>query len=178
MNLDGSNQMQLTNGIGEKHATISPDGKWVFYNSVDKYTLWKVSIEGGEPVKLTDEYAGYPSVSHDGEMIAYYKKKNDSKSIINISYLSDMKKIKTFDLAFGKLASLKLDWDSKNQSVIYAVEKDGVINLLRQGLNGEPPQTIATFKAESVFYFAWSPDYKQFAFLRGKWRKDAIMISD
>lgn len=178
MNLDGSNQMQLTNGIGEKHATVSPDGKWVFYNSVDKYTLWKVSIEGGEPEKLTDEYAAYPSVSHDGEMIAYYKKKNDSKSIISISHLSDMKKIKTFDLAFGKLASLKLDWDSKNQSVIYADEKDGVINLMRQPLNGEHPQTISTFKAEGVFYFAWSPDYKQFAFLRGKWRKDAVMISD
>jgi len=35
MNIDGSNQIRLTDGTGKNYPVISPDGKWVVYNSAD-----------------------------------------------------------------------------------------------------------------------------------------------
>lgn len=60
MNLDGSNQIQLTNGTGKNHPAISPDGKWILYNTTDDSHLWRVLIDGGEPVRLYGIYCGSP----------------------------------------------------------------------------------------------------------------------
>ena len=71
MNLDGSNQIQLTQGATKwDHTGVSPDGKWVLYNTTDNWHLWKVSIDGGEPVRLTEYFATHPAVSPDGKMMA------------------------------------------------------------------------------------------------------------
>ena len=56
MNMDGSNQAQLTNnpmGWLRKGGDCSLDGKWVFYLRKEPDSgIFKVSIDGGEPVQL------------------------------------------------------------------------------------------------------------------------------
>jgi Tol biopolymer transport system component len=69
MNLDGSDQIQLTKGAAKRNPTISPDGKWVLYDTADDWHLWRVSIDGGEPVRLTEYYAVHHAVSPDGKWI-------------------------------------------------------------------------------------------------------------
>jgi Tol biopolymer transport system component len=51
----------------------TPDGKWVLYSRVGPDAgIWKVSIEGGEPVQISNgPYNDYPAVSFDGKMLAY-----------------------------------------------------------------------------------------------------------
>jgi len=34
--------------------------------------LWKVSIDGGEPVQITNKYSLAPAISPDGKLIACY----------------------------------------------------------------------------------------------------------
>src|SRR5215207_10095050 len=70
MNMDGMNQTQLTYGTAKTYPAITPDGKWVLYNSTDNWHLWKVSVDGGKPSQLTDFVATTPSVSPDGKVIA------------------------------------------------------------------------------------------------------------
>ena len=48
MDLDGSDQIQLTTARAKIILLISPDGKWVLYNTTDDWHLWKVSIDGGD----------------------------------------------------------------------------------------------------------------------------------
>src|SRR5262249_17238530 len=70
MNIDGGNQIQLTTGATADNPTISPDGRWVLYNTTDDKHLWRVPIDGGRPAPLTEYPAYYPAVSPDGRMIA------------------------------------------------------------------------------------------------------------
>jgi Tol biopolymer transport system component len=70
MNTDGLDQTQLTYGSAKTNPTLTPDGKWVLYNSTDNWQLWKVSVDGGELSQLTDFVASTPEVSSDGKVIA------------------------------------------------------------------------------------------------------------
>ena len=51
----------LVDWCNGNQATLDEDDDW---------HLWKVSIDGGEPARLTDFRACYPSTSPDGKLIA------------------------------------------------------------------------------------------------------------
>jgi DNA-binding winged helix-turn-helix (wHTH) protein/Tol biopolymer transport system component len=72
-NRDGSDLRPLTRDGGNLQPAISPDGLWVVYISLreSKYTLQRISIEGGQPIQLTSERSSWPAVSPDGKLIAY-----------------------------------------------------------------------------------------------------------
>ena len=62
MDADGSNLVRLTSSAFDRLPSCSPDGKWVAFTSQQAgkwMTLWKVSIDGGEPTQLTKEMT-YP----------------------------------------------------------------------------------------------------------------------
>jgi Tol biopolymer transport system component/DNA-binding winged helix-turn-helix (wHTH) protein len=178
MNSDGSNQVQLTNGYAERNATISPDGRWVYYNTAIDLKLWKGSIDGGEPVKVIDQYALYPALSPDGKLIAYYRLSNaPHKYSITVGRLEDMKTVIEIILAPGSWMSARLHWDAASTSVTYAVEHEGKVKLYEQSLSGGPPRPVASFKAEDEFDFAWSPDRSKLAYMSSKWHHDIVLIS-
>jgi Tol biopolymer transport system component len=54
MDADGNNLKQLTNGVAEINPEISPDGQWVIFQSINDPGLWKVSIDGGAPLQITN----------------------------------------------------------------------------------------------------------------------------
>jgi Tol biopolymer transport system component len=68
MELDGSNQKQLTNGAGEYYPQFSPDGNWIVYGEAGTdsmagwLSLWKMPIDGGTPVRLTDKQSWVPVI--------------------------------------------------------------------------------------------------------------------
>ena len=51
--------------------TLSPDGLQVIYTATRdrKSTLWRVSVEGGEPSQITNEETSWADVSPDGKNI-------------------------------------------------------------------------------------------------------------
>jgi len=76
MDLDGGNPKQLsTRKPFNTAASCSPDGKLIVYTALGSQgtpVLWRVGIDGGAPVQLTDKYwAEYPSISPDGKQIAF-----------------------------------------------------------------------------------------------------------
>src|SRR5262249_46744632 len=79
MNVDGSNSKQLTDGILDFSAQISPDGRWVVYVSSEnryavKNVLRKAPIDGGASGQLTEnaEHFQCPAISPNGKQIASY----------------------------------------------------------------------------------------------------------
>lgn len=177
MNLDGGNQVQLTNGVGEKFSTIARDSRWIYYSSVDRQTLWRIYIEGGEPVSVFDDYIPYPSVSPDGRMLAYFRRAPETnEQVVSVRALDDSQNVRTFRPPPGKWASISLRWDANERAIIYARQSDGRVRLYRQNLDASAPQQVADFAAEDDFNFAWSPDGKRFAFARGDWQHDAVLI--
>jgi Tol biopolymer transport system component/DNA-binding winged helix-turn-helix (wHTH) protein len=177
MNLDGSNQVQLTNGYAERNAAISPDGKWVYYNTSHDNFLWKVGLEGGEPIQLTNEFAAYPSISPDGKLIACFRFPTYAhEARITIRNIGDMKKVAELAPAPGFWISRTIQWDSDSTKLIYAIETNGKVKLYRQPLESGSSQEITTLKAEDEFEFAISPNRKQLAFSSTKWNHYAVLI--
>jgi Tol biopolymer transport system component/DNA-binding winged helix-turn-helix (wHTH) protein len=177
MNSDGSNQTQLTNGDAERNASISPDGKWVYYNSSTDSALWKVALDGGQPVKLTNDYAVYPSVSPDGNLIATFGfPKYGHEAVIVIRNASDLTTVAQLKLAPGFWISRTIQWEPDNKALIYALEDGGQVKLYRQSLTEETPHQLTSFQAEDEFEFSISPK-KQLAFISTKWDHDIVSIS-
>src|SRR5437773_2895917 len=70
MDIDGANVRQLTFKQYDEDPNISPDGQWIAYMScMNKCTVWKVGIEGGSPMQVTDKYSESPTFSPDGKQI-------------------------------------------------------------------------------------------------------------
>jgi Tol biopolymer transport system component len=63
---------QLTHGSSYASAVFSADGKWIFFSSLlpGSAGISKVSVEGGDPVRLAEGNYGGLAVSPDGKLIA------------------------------------------------------------------------------------------------------------
>ena len=174
MDADGSNQIQLTDGPAKDHPAIAPDGKWVLFNTTDNWHLWKVSIEGGEPVRLTDYVSSRPSISPDGKMIACIGR-TESKSELLILLFEGGHPLKRFDFAGW---SSRLQWTADGRALIYAVERNGATALIKLALNGSPTEEIMRFDEDELFSFGFSYDGQFLAVTRGGWQHDVVLISD
>src|ERR1044072_5496674 len=119
MQIDGSDPVPLTSGGGKHFPAISPDGKWVLYNTTDDWQLWRVSLAGGEPTRLSD-----------------------SKAVLRILSFEDERPLKTFDLAAPTFSSNRLQWTRAGKAVIYGTEHDGVTSIFKQPLSGSGPAGV------------------------------------
>jgi Tol biopolymer transport system component len=179
MNVDGSNQIQLTKQEGGYPRFVTPDSKWVYFLSGLHQTLWRISAEGGEESQVS-----FPSLafSPDGNFVAYFfhDREGDHQVKLAVMSVEDRRIVKTFHLADDKSRPLGVDWaggwagDSKS---FYYVTADGSRNhLWRQSLDDEKPSVVGDLGNEEIAYFELSPDGKEFAFIRGRWIHDAVLI--
>jgi Tol biopolymer transport system component/DNA-binding winged helix-turn-helix (wHTH) protein len=173
MNMDGLNQTQLTYGSGKSNPTITPDGKWVLYNSTDNWHLWKVSVDGGDPSQLTDFVASTPGVSPDGKVIACIGR-NESKRRLLLLPIDGGPAVKEMDF-FGW--SSRIQWVNDGQVVIYAGERNGRRAIIKQSLSGGLSEELLNLDTDELFDFGYSPDGRSFALNRGAWLNDLVLIS-
>jgi len=177
MNLDGSNQIQLTNGPAKDHPAISRDGKWVIYNTTDDWHLWKVSIDGGEPLRLTGYIASWPTVSPDGKMIACLGR-NESKCEILILSVEGGQPLKRIEFPGAFFTGTRIKWTPDGKTLLYAAVLDGPAAIFRQSLSGGPPEETASFDEDELSDFGYSVDGHFLAVTRGGWQHDIVLISD
>lgn len=178
MNVDGSNQIQLTHGAAKDYPAVSPDGRWVLFNTTDDWHLWKVSIDGGEEVPLTEYPAYFPSASPDGRFIACVARNEARRAhsilILPFDGVAPSKRLECNTAGFSKV---RIQWTRDGKALIYALEKIGSTALVRQPLDGSAAQTIMDFKGDQLFDFGYSPD-GLFAITRGEWQHDIVLIND
>ena len=188
MDRDGNNPTQLTAGqAGSKEESnwpqVSPDGRWVVYQHVGAgtlATLWKVSIDGGKPVRLTDELSMRPAISPDGQIVAYWYKEQKPNALwrIAITSLAGGEPIKFFAVPQGLAnANTNLHWTEDGQAILYLDYRDATTSLWRQPLDGGQPQKLIAFPNEQVYSFDLSPDGR-FVFSRGLRTNDIVLISE
>src|SRR5258705_3246884 len=184
MNSDGSNPKRLTNGLADSLPAISPDSKWVVYATFDgaKPTLWKVSIDGGSPVQLTNNVGTSPTISPDGQFVAYlYPDSPDPfapPNRIAVMSLADGTTTKTFAFQGSGTVAATAQWSADGKSILYGVINSNVTNIWSQPLDGGPAKQITDFKDSLMTGFAWSRDGKQLACTRGILVRDAVLITD
>lgn len=179
---DGGNLKSLTGDLGSAVPfDISPDSKWVIYNNFLRGGIWKVSIDGGDPMRLTDRYTDFaPTVSPDGKLIAsYIRDQSDLIRRIAIFPFAGGEPVKIFQLWTKGLTQdfmCPLRWTRDGRAVTYINARDDVFNLWSQSLDGSPPKQLTHFTSDKIFWFDWSRDGKQLVLARGTIMRNAILI--
>ena len=177
MDLDGANQIQLTNGSAKNYPAISRDGKWVIYNTADDWHLWRVSIDGGEPLQVAGYIASWPSVSPDGKRIACLGR-DESKREIVILPIEGGPPLKRLEFHGANLSATRIEWTPDGQALIYAAALGEPSPIIKQSLAGGPAEQAATFDQDELFDFHYSVDGQFLAVIRGGWQHDVVLISD
>ena len=178
VNIDGSDLRQLTVG-GRNHSPHpTPDGPFVVYVSTrdSKDLIWRVSIDGGEPVKLTDKEYSSPRISPDGKFIACgHKADANSPEQLAILRFDDGKPLKLFDVSRTATLSDGIRWTPESDAVCYRDSGNGV---WRQPIEGGSPKRLEGLPEEKAYIYDWSRDGKLFAFTRGREIGDAVLLRD
>ena len=178
MNVDGTNQIQLTKREGGYPAFVTPDGKWVYFESGLHQTLWRVPTEGGDETEVSKGDIRNPAFSRDGKLVAdFFRSKTDNRLKIRVMLVEAQTVLKTFALPENTRYQGRIGWLSDNKSFYYVTMNGTQNSLWRQWLdNNNPPQLIANLGSDEVPYFELSPDDSTFAVIRGKWFHEAVLI--
>jgi TolB protein len=181
MDLDGGNQKQLTEGNYVDAAPVcSPDGRSVVFMSGRSGTsaIWKVGIDGGAPVQLTNRPSELPVISPDGTTIAYFYKDEQSRDQPKLSLIpfAGGAPVKTIELR-RSVQPVAFAWMPDGRSIAYLDNASGILNVWSQPLDGGPPKQLTNFKSEFITSFAIAADGKIAAY-RVSATRDIVLIKD
>jgi serine/threonine protein kinase/Tol biopolymer transport system component len=184
MDINGDNPKQLTNGDDEEFPQCSPDGKWVVYQGFSNGipTLWRASIDGSNPIQLTYKYSNWPAISPDGKLIAcsYLGEAGGKWRLTTIPSEGGAPQ-SSFDMPIPYLqhfAWQRIRWTVDGKGIAYINNREGISNIWSQPVAGGPPQKLTDFKSDQIFNFAWSPNGRGLAYLRGIVRSDVVLITE
>ncbi len=176
IDIDGKHPMQLTHGFGDRQPTFTADGGSVIFRSSNPTSLCRVSIDGGEPVRLTQTGSFDPNVSPDGKMIVCgYRPSPAAKNQISILSIEggEPKMICDWPAQFGRIR-----WMPDGNAIAYSPRQAGVGNIWMQPISGGAPTQLTHWNANPIFSFDWSRDGKWLAYASGSLTSDVILIRD
>ena len=101
--------------------------------------------------------------------------RNEAKSELLILPFAGGQPLKRFILTGWNSRS---QWSSDGKALIYAAKGNQTASLMRQSLNGSPPEEIAHLEKEELYDFGYSFDNQLLAVTRGVWQHDIVLISD
>jgi eukaryotic-like serine/threonine-protein kinase len=180
MDIDGNNLKQLTNGADEAAPFFSPDGRWVICSS-NNYSSWKVPVDGGELVQLTNN-SWASDISADGKLAVYVRPAGGGPLFWNITIMpfAGGPPLKTFDVTSESRPNSQ--WTPDGSAIIYNLTHGGILsgvtNLWIQSLDGGLPRQLTNFTSESFFSFDWSQDGKRLVCGRGTTNSDVVLINN
>lgn len=183
MNIDGTNVIQLSNLPNSIFPSISPDSNLVYFSAIDsntnRPTLRKVSINGGEVIRMSDLLTISPQISPDGKYLACYYPENGDKNARNLKLTllspADATIIKQFDDS-GENSPFR--WTPDSRAISYSNSSNGVPNLWLQPIDGSNPQKITDSTNEGIFLHDWSKDGKNLVFVKETTNNDIVLINN
>ncbi|HMF56993.1 MAG TPA: protein kinase [Pyrinomonadaceae bacterium] len=183
MDMDGGNLKQLTNSYVEVDPVCSPDSKWVIYaaSTPGQRIVQRISIEGGEPVKLTEPglLVNLPAISPDGKLIVYTVTDLDARKFrLAIVSFDGGQPTKLLDVPRTVGLPSPALWSSDGRSILYIDTREGVSNIWNQPIDGSSPRQLTNFTSDLIANFAWSHDGHQLTLVRGTRTSDVVLIND
>jgi serine/threonine protein kinase/Tol biopolymer transport system component/tetratricopeptide (TPR) repeat protein len=162
---DGSNPVRLTREDSNSNwPAVSPDGRWVIYERTGEgalTNLYKIPVEGGEPMRLTRQLSLRPAVSPDGRWIAHWYKGEGPNAPwqIALTPIEGGPPERIFDVPQNEAdGNSSIRWTGDSRAIIYTDYRDGVTNLRLQPIEGGPARQITNATREVFYSFDLAPD--------------------
>jgi len=157
--------------------SCSPDGKWVYFNALQKYyTIWRVPLTGGVAEQLTKIPSSFPHVSPDGRWIAYILEEPNRYGF-GIMPPGGGQPARTFDVPHSSPGGFAvIRWSPASDGIDYVDTRNGISNIWRQPIDGSPPRQVTAFDSGLIFNFVWMPNGKDLAVARGSTTSDVVRI--
>jgi Tol biopolymer transport system component/TolB-like protein/tetratricopeptide (TPR) repeat protein len=184
MDRDGSNPVRLT--AGEENSNwpqVTRDGRWVVYEHAGQgaqTNLWRVSVEGGEPERLTRELSMRPSVSPDGRHVAYWHKEERPGAPWGIAVIpaEGGGPARVFDVPQNEANGMSsIHWTTDARAFVYTDLRDGVANLRQQPLEGGEARQITNYAREIFYSFDLARDGR-LLLANGTTTSDVVLLRD
>jgi Tol biopolymer transport system component len=181
MNGDGTNVRALADSYEVRGAASwSPDGKWVAVaaNQGEGTRLFKVPVDGGQPVRLLDRFSYNPVWSPDGRFIVYSEQQGGgSFEVKAITPDRAPVPIPTFQVSYTIATPYRFMPDGKALIVLEGAARTSQ-NFFRVDLESGQRRQLTDLKAGSVIQnFDVSPDGKQIVFDRLRDNSDIVLMN-
>jgi Tol biopolymer transport system component len=88
VDVDSRQQRRLETGTPDASGPYwSANGRWIYFNTQEPGAVWKVPVEGGDPVRLTKDGRVDPQESTDGKRVFYVvpKRAEQSEEVWSVS---------------------------------------------------------------------------------------------
>ncbi len=171
--IDGTGMRSLTRDETAWGPRTSTDGS-VIYGSADR--IWRVSLDGGTALRLTNKTTSRPAVSPDGKLfVCSYREPDTAPSQLAVYEVGDAEPRQLFDIP--ATADRQAQWAPDGRSVQYIDTRDGVSNIWNLDLNGSRATQVTRFKTDRIFAFAWSRDGTRLALSRGAVASDVVLVT-
>lgn len=164
VNIDGSDPKRLTSGPGESLIAVTPDGKFVLYNTpLAPRTLMSIQSDGGgSPRTLANDYVAEAGVifSRDGKAVSYQKLDTSQQRVVTVRTfvnIDDGKTIATLPPGRGD----QITPDGSSVSYIQlgqTAEKAPLSTVYRIPLAGGTPQKLFEVPDARIDRVTWVDD--------------------
>ncbi|MBC7899793.1 MAG: PD40 domain-containing protein [Saprospiraceae bacterium] len=167
MDVDGGNQKEMFAGSNPQTAA----GLMVY---ADRAAFWKVSVDGGEPIKITEEpRLSRCAVSPDGKFLACQFDPPDTDASIKLFSVDTGELLKEFKVKLELPARIR--WAPDGRFITYVSRLDGLRDIWSQPIEGGEPKKLTNFKADQIFSFNWSRD-NNLVISHGTATSDVVLI--
>jgi Tol biopolymer transport system component len=137
-------------------------------------SLWTVSIDGGEPRQLIDQFVGAPGadISPDGKQLIVPTRDNQSnRATAVVCELPDCRRQRVVPA----LAGTRLRWTPDSERIAY-VEPDSRMNIWTMPVGGGKPSQLTRFDNRAIVDFDWSADGKRVVVGRRLETNDIVVL--
>jgi Tol biopolymer transport system component/DNA-binding winged helix-turn-helix (wHTH) protein len=157
---NGTNTIQLTANGNVKDSIISPDGETVFYLVQDSETmvetLWRVSINGENPTRLTSRTTRSPRISPDGKTIACYISNPETRAMKLALVSAETGEVLKYPAAPQNDDIPFLDWSKDGENLFVVLQRGKPFSLWKLPLNGSQPEQLREWENDAIFRLAIS----------------------
>lgn len=157
---NGTNAKQLTTNGNVTDSIISPDGEAVYYlvqNFESRVeTLWRVSINGENPTKLTDRMTRSPSISPDGRQIACHISNPETTAMMLALVSASTGEVLKYPATPPNDDIPFLDWSKDGENLFVVLQRGKPSSFWKIPLNGSQSEQIREWENDAIFRLAIS----------------------
>ena len=179
LDVPDNHYLQLTTGKYDDQPSVSPDGKQIVYTAWQsgRPTLWRVAVDGGRPERLSTLQARAPQYSPDGAELLCEAKNDSPNGEWHLVFLSALDGAMLREVPVSAVPiSSHARWMPSGKALAFVRNQSGVSNLWAYDLGTAKITRLTDFREDQILNFAWSPDGRQVAFIRGSLISDAFLF--